>query len=298
MKALNTTWKHMRRSPYQSMAAVLTMFVTLLLAGIFALASLTSALILQYFESRPQITVFFTDKSTDEDVNALKTTLVETGKVAETNYVSKDQALGIYREQIKNDPLLLEMVTAEILPASLEVSPKDPAYLPELNAIIKEAQGVEDVTYQKEVVDALLVWTRAIRIAGISLVGLLAFDSILIIMTVIGMKIAIKKEEIDIMKLIGASPWYIRWPFVLEGGLYGALGGFVGWSIIAGLILWLRPFLLSFLGIIPAIQAMLLNPSSVTFWGPLAAFLGLLTLTGFLLGSVGSMIALGRFIRF
>lgn len=288
----------MRRSPYQSLAAILTMFLTMLLTGLFFLATAGSSLILQYFESKPQITVFFTNKATQADVDALKKTLEETGKVKPLKFVSKEDALAIYREQNKKDPLLLEMVTADILPASLEVSTTDPNYLTQLEPVIKQAQGVEEVVFQKDVVDTLLRWTNAIRMVGGVLVGLLAFDSILIVMTVIGMKIALKKEEIEILTLVGASPWYIRLPFILEGGLYGAIGAFVSWVIISGLVVWLRPMVLGFLGIIPFIQSLLADPLSSIFILSLLGFLGLLGAIGFLLGALGSLVALGRYLKF
>lgn len=297
-KRINSVWTHMRRSPYQSFAAVLTMFLTVLLGGIFALTTGASFAILHYFESKPQLTVFFAEKAGKPEADALKMTLEGTGKVASTIYVSKEDALAIYKEQNKNDPLLLEMVTADILPASLEVTAIDPRYLSELEPVIKKADGVEEVIFQKDVVDALLSWTNAIRIIGGVLAGLLAIDSLLIIMTVIGMKIALKKEEIDILKLIGASPWFIRMPFVIEGGLYGILGAFSAWLIIVNLLLACRTQLLSFLGMIPAIHAFLADPLSTIFLLSVFGFLFALTAVGFLLGALGSLITLNRYIKF
>lgn len=298
MKVLNTTWTHMRRSPYQALAAVLTMFLTFLLGGIFFLTTATSVLILQYFESKPQITVFFADKAGKSESDALTKTLEATTKVASVKYVSKEDALAIYREQNKNDPLLLELVTADILPASLEVSATDPKYLKDLEPLIKEAPGVEEVVYQKDVVDTLLSWTNAVRNVGGVLAGLLALDSILITTTVIAMKIALRREEVEILKLVGAHRWYIRSPFVLEGGFYGMIGAFAAWLIIGATLIWLRPFLLSFLGIIPVIKILLANPLSSPFLLSLSGFLGILLVAGFLLGSVGSLVALSRYLRF
>ena len=212
--------------------------------------------------------------------------------------MSKEDALAIYREQNKNDPLLLEMVTADILPASLEISAKEPKYLADLVPIIKEASGVEEVVYQKDVVDALIAWTNAIRLIGGVLTGLLAFNSILTIMTVVGMKIALKREEIDVLRLVGASRWYIRLPFVLEGGLYGIGGALLSWAIIMLLVIWLQPVLFGFLGMIPPFSSILLSATSTPFIVSSLGFLGGLLVTGFFLGSVGSLIALGRYLKF
>ncbi len=298
MRTFSTAWKHMRRSPYQTLAAILTMFLTLLLAGIFFLTTAASAIILQYFEGKPQITVFFVEKAGKNEADALTQTITATGKVASTKFVSKEDALAIYREQNKNDPLLLEMVTADILPASLEISAIDPKYFAELEPIIKQAEGVEEVVYQKDVVDTLLSWTNAIRLIGAALATFLAIEAILTTMTVISMKIALKKEEIEILRLVGASPWYIRLPFVIEGGLYGASGAFISWLCITGVVFWIRPFLLAFLGTIPTINLILTNPWSSVFLLSSFGFLLGLTAIGFLLGSVGSWVATNRYLKF
>lgn len=298
MTSLTTAWKHIRRSPYQAMAAILTMLLTLLLLSLFFLAIIASFFTLQYFESKPQITVYFQDKTSEDSIHKLENALTSTGKTASITYSSKDDALALYRQQNKNDPLLLEMVTADILPASLEVSATDPNYLSDLEAVIKDAEGVEEVVYQRDVVETLIAWTNAIRWVGGSLAGLLVVDSILIVMTIIGMKIAIKKQEIEILNLVGASPWYIRAPFLLEGGLYGFIGAFIASIIIGGLTLWLYPILLAFLGVIPAIAGTLGAPGSSTFLLSVFGFFGGLALTGFLLGSIGSLVAVGRYLKF
>lgn len=297
MQAMHNAWKHIRRSPYQSMVAIMTMFLTMLLAGVFFLITLGSSFVLQYFESKPQISVFFKNSATVADADALKKTLEATGKVDSMKYVSKVDALAIYKEQNKNDPLLLEMVTVESLPASLEVSAKNPEYLHEFEPVIKQAAGVEEVIFQKDVVDTLLKWTTAIRMVGLVMVGLFGINSILIIMTVIGMKIALKKDEIEILTLIGASPWYVRTPFVLEGGMYGFFGASISWVIITGLVVWIRPVLLGFIGMIPVVQTILGNPTSSAFILANLAMLFVLTAVGFLLGSIGSLVALGRYLK-
>jgi cell division transport system permease protein len=298
MQAIRDTWTHIRRSPYHSSAAVLTMFLTMLLAGLFLLTTVGSSLILNYFESKPQITVFFSDSATPTDASSLQQTLEATGKVSSVNYVSKEDALIIYREQNKSDPLLLEMVTADILPASLEISAVDPNFLNELQPTITGAQGVEEVVFQKDVVDTLLTWTRAIRWVGGVLVGLFTFNSLLIVMTVIGMKIALKKEEIEILTLVGASPWYIRAPFFLEGGAYGATGALVSWFIIMGFMIWLQPVIMGFLGTVPFIGSLFSNLLSQTFLLFSLAFFLFMILAGFTLGGIGSLIALRRYLKF
>ena len=248
-----TAWKHTRRSPYQSLAAVLIMFLTFFIATIFTLAAGGSQIVLRYFESRPQVTAFFKDEISTQQIDMLKAKLVQTEKVEETKFISKEEALAIYREQNKDEPLLLEMVTANILPASLEVSIKNITDIDQVAGIMKNDSIVEEVVFQEDVVEALYRWTGSIRKIGIGLISVLSFVSFLIILVIIGMKITIRKSEIEILQLIGASNAYIRAPFVLEGIIYGVSGAVVAWGLSYILLLYATPFIIKFLVGIPVL---------------------------------------------
>ena len=97
---------------------------------------------------------------------------------------------------------------------------------------------------------------------------------------------SIKRRDRDTY-FVGAAPWYVRMPFLVEGGLYGAIGAFFSWVIIVGLLLWLRTTILGFLGIIPFVSHVLVNPLSGIFLLAIISFLGLLGAIGFLLGVLG-----------
>ena len=285
---LATTWKHMRRSPYQAIAAILILTLTFLAVSIFALGMLGSHQVLQYFETRPQVTAFFKDDATPESIEILKKDLEAKEFVDQVKYVSKEEALAIYREQNKQDPLLLEMVTADILPASIEVSGVTAAALPQIAQLLKEQSSVEEVVYQQDVIDTLTSWTKALRIMGLSAIGFLSVTSILLIMVMISMKIALRKHEIEVMKLIGASTWYIKGPFILEGAAYGFLGAVIGWGTTYVGLLYATPFLVSFLGNIPVLPVPV--PIMLLILVTELAF-------GLIVGSLGSLIAVRRFLR-
>ena len=288
-EALKTAWTYIHRSPYQSLAASITMFLTFFLASLMILVAVGSQVVLHYFETRPQVTAFFKESITAESsVDGLKEKLQQTGKVKEMKIVSKEEALSINREQNKNDPLLLEMVTANILPASLEVATTDLSYLGEVADIMRKDSGVEEVIFQEDVVQNLKVWTQAIREIGIALVGCLGLVSILIVLIIIGLKIAAKKEEIDILRLIGASSGYVKLPFLLEGIFYGLVGAVSAWVAVYLVLLYSTPLLLQFLSGIPILPI------------PILLMLKLLAaevLSGILIGILGSTLALKRYLR-
>jgi cell division transport system permease protein len=283
-----TAWTHIRRAPYQALAAILIMFLTFFVATIFVLTAAGSQAILNWFETRPQVTAFFEDKVTPQQIDILKAKLAQTGKVKEAKYVSKEEALAIYREQNKNDPLLLEMVTANILPASLEVSTIDISYLGEIAQILRQEPGVEEVIFQEDVVKALHNWTNTLRKVGIGLIGTLGGVSLLIILVIIGMKVALRREEIEILQLIGATGWYIRAPFVFEGIFYGVVGAILAWGASYLLLLYSTPFLVEFLAGIPIL------PVPFLF---MLALLGVEIFLGTLIGTLGSLVAVKRYLK-
>jgi cell division transport system permease protein len=131
------------------------------------------------------------------------------------------------------------------LPASLEVSTKDISFLPDVAQILKNEPTVEEVIFQEDVVKALHSWTSTLRKIGVGLIGVLGLVSLLIILVIVGMKITMRREEIEILQLLGATSWYIRAPFVLEGIFYGIVGAFLAWGVSYLLLLYVTPFLVS-----------------------------------------------------
>jgi cell division transport system permease protein len=287
-KLLSTTYKHIRRTPYQALSAVAVLTLTFFIATIYFLVMVGSEQVLRYFETRPQVTVFFKDEASIEEITELKDQLQGHEGVSDVSYISKEEALEIYKQQNKDEPLLLEMVTADILPASLEISATDVSYLSQIADIVRGQEGVEEVIYQEDVIRALTSWTRSVRIAGIALLSFLAATAMLIILIIIGLKISARKIEIEILRLLGATNWYIIGPFVIEGIFYGTFGALFAWGASYILLLYSTPFLISFLGDIP------LLPVPFLFMTGLLA--GLLVF-GSLIGSIASLIAVRRFLR-
>ena len=287
-KHLKTTWQHMRRSPYQALAAVAIMMLTFLAVSVFTFLILGSSQIINYFESKPQVTAFFHDDAKQSDIDSLVQQLKGSGKVATVKFVSKADALKIYQQQNKSDPLLLDLVTADILPASLEISTYNIEDLPVVSDSLTKNPIVQEVVFQKDIVSTLTTWTNAIRILGVILIIVLAGVSIFIMATIIGIKISQKREEIEVMQLIGATKWYISWPFIFEGIFYGLIGTAVGWFISSIALLWATPFLEEFLRGIPVL------PVPWYIFGLLLVGEWILAI---ILGSFASMLAVRRYIK-
>jgi cell division transport system permease protein len=288
MKSLSSALTNIRRSPYQSLTAILMLSITFFVAYTFSLFILGTEQILRYFETRPQIIAFFELDASPSQLEAAQQTMEQKTYVEEVDLVTKDQALSIYQETNREDPLLLELVTADILPASIEVSGVDVESLTLIQEDLNQITGIDEVVYQKDVIDELTTWTNSVRWIGIIGLIVLSVTSLLTIMIITGMKSANRRGAINIMRIIGASRWYVQSPFVYEGVLYGVFGSTIGWSIMFIALLYLTPWLTNFLGNVPLLPV----PMEVLLI-QLAGGTGL----GILFGGLASSIAVRRVMR-
>ncbi len=286
---IQTVAKYIRRSPYQSIAAILIMSLTFLTIAVFSIITIISVRVINYFETRPQLSVFFKQEVPRDQIEDLKKQLEATGKIKSIKYVSQDEALAIYKEQNKEDPLLLDLVTSEILPASLDVQATDAQYLSSLAQIAKGSKAVDEVVFQKDIVDTLIRFTNGLRQIGLVIISVLLVVSIFVILTIIGIKITVRRDEIEIMKLIGASNWFIRTPFLLEGIFYGAVGAIIGWGISYGvLFFYATPHVKSFFGSVPVLP---IEPILMV------EVLGILFISAVVLGAFSSFLAVLRYLK-
>ena len=288
MNSLSSALTAMRRSPYQTLSAILLVTITFFVGYAFSLFSLGSEYILRYFETRPQVIAFFELNAATSEINALAEQMREQPYVESVSVVSKEQALELYQQDNAEDPLLLELVSADILPASIEVRGHTVDDLPTIKAELEGIEGIEEVVYQQDLVDSLATWTTSVRWLGIGSLSLLGVTSFLIIMVIICMKVATKRPAITIMRIIGATRWYIRSPFLMEGVLYGLIGSLLGWGSMYVGLLYLTPWLKEFLG---PINLLPVRPEIF------ALQLGIGTLIAMFLGGFAAAVAVGRMIK-
>lgn len=240
-----------RRTPYQSLAAFLILFFTLFLSTIMFVGLAFLYALLGYVETKPQVTVYFQSKTIENDIFKLKNELLQSGKVDSIKYISKLDAFKIYKDLNKDNPLLLEMVSPEILPASLEIYAKKPQYLPQIADFLKKQKGVDEVNFQKNIVDRLLLLTNVLRKVSLVFFAFLILVSFLVLNTITLFKIALKKEEIEVLRLLGATTLYIQKPFLLEGALFGLAASIGSFVLILLIALYLHSNLQSYLFGVP-----------------------------------------------
>lgn len=278
----------MRRSPYQTLAAILLVTVTAIVG--FALSALLtgSQVILTYYENQPQVIAFFNIEATPEAITALNDAMSQKHYAREVHLTTQEQALEMYRREYEDAPLLLELVTAQMLPASLEVKTHELSQLVEATTDLRQSEVVSEVVFQQQVVDSFARITTTMRNIGLISAAVLSFLSLLIITIVISMKVNSSRVTIHIMRMLGASKSYVRAPYMLEGMLYGLIGAVIGWTVIFVLLLYFGPVIQSYVSEVPLIPIR---------WEFFAWQAGLGILGCVLLGGIAGQIAATRMIK-
>ena len=266
--------------------------------GTIFLLVYSSSQVLKYFETRPQVIAFLKNDSTPEAISALQNKLATDSRIKDVKYVSKEEALSIYKNATSDNPLLSELVSPSIFPASLEFSVDNLEFASPVIEEIKKEPIVSEVGYTaslggekslQDVVTKLKTATFYLRLGGGVFVGILALTSFLILIVIIGMRVSARKGEIEILELIGATRSFIRSPIVLEAFIYSLFGVFIGWLLAFIFFLYLTPSILSYFGEIPV-----LPKEPVNIFILFAIVLGVELVAGCILALAGSMMALSR----
>jgi len=287
-KVFRTSVEYIRRHKWLSFTSLLVMTLTFFLTSIFVAAAFGSSKILKELEARPQITAYFKDDASEQEILAVKAELEATGLTSSVTYVSKEEALTIFMGLSQEDPALLEGISSNVLPASLEVKAVNLSDLHKLAEILEPEPLLEDLQFYKDVVEKFRRLTDAARLLGFGLVGVLSLISILIVLVTIGMTIASRGEEIEIMRLVGASDWQIRGPFLMQGALLGIVSALISVTLTFLLLPILIPYIS---GALVGIHLPTVSP--VFLVGLFVGEAGF----GALVGSVGSWIAVRKYLR-
>lgn len=289
-RLISITKSRISRGPTHVIAAILVMTASFFAVTIFTFILVRSNIALSYFESLPQVTAFMKDSASVEEIEALKDEVEATGLTSEVKYVSKDEALERYKEQNAGNPALLELVTADFLPASLEIQTKQLRDLDTVAEILnaKTDTVVDQVIYRADVVANLSKFTEGIRNTALILLGLLLLSLTITSSFITGLQTYVNRDEIEIMRLIGATKAFVYTPFILESVFYGVVA-----SMLASAIsLALMPLVLAwFSDLFKGVGAIQVSP--LVF----AIIVGMSLLIGVFTNLIGAYIAVRRYAR-
>ncbi len=289
-------WISFRRNGWLSTATILVMMLTLFVIGGLLLTSVVANTILRDLEGKIDISMSFKKGTTETVIAGVKSEIQTLPEVREVTYVSAQEALSNFKERHKDDSTILasleELGEENPLLATLNIKAEDPLQFASIADFLqkKNYPNVEKINYfeNQKIIDRLSSVVRGVRSLGIAIVLILGFVAVLVAFNTVRLAIYTAREEINIMKLVGATNWYIRGPFMVEGVLHGVFAA-IATSLLYFPIIWVAsPKLLFFL---PNINL------QTYFTENFVQFLVILLTIGIVLGVGSSLLAVRRYLK-
>lgn len=283
---------NLRRSGWGGVASVATISVSFVIVGIFLIITGNLGALVADWKEQFQVTVFLEDNITGDQLALLRKRVQSERAVKSATYTSKAEALQQFKREMQGKESLLEGLGENPIPASLQLRVHEayqtPEALKQLTASLSRLEGVEDVMYGQEWVDRLSSVIQVLRLLGLSVGLALGLASLLIVSNTIRLAVYARAEEIEVMRLVGASRLHIRIPFVLEGVIQGTLGAVLALLLLLG----------AYRATLWQIQ---MTPGQIFGMG-VGSFLApewvvLMVVVGAGVGAFGSLISVGRFLR-
>jgi cell division transport system permease protein len=279
-----------------TLGAVITIFLSLLIIGIFMVASLIIDQMVASVESQVQITIYVHDNAQETSISALEDYARSLDEVKDVRFITKDQALEIFKEQ--STTAIAEQLDGNPLPASIEISLNDPEKVEQVvesitaqsvyaEVIDRPDNPAESIKYGKEIIDQLFSLASIIRVVCLALVLLLVFVALIFINNTIRLAILARRKEIAIMRLVGASNAFIRGPFLMEGALQALIGAGLAIGSISLISNYLLPKVQSSIAWLP------INIETLNLW---LIYIVLLAV-GLIIGLFGSVWAMRRYLK-
>jgi cell division transport system permease protein len=234
---LSEALKGLRRNLMMTVAVILSVTVSLTLLGASLLLSEQVELATDDWVGQVEVSIFLCDgrtcpEITEEQQQQLQDDLEEHQVVDEVFFESKEEAYDRFVDLFEDQPNLVESVDADVLPASFRVRLQNPQLFAVIADEFAAYPGVEEIVDQRQVLDQFLRFTNVIRNAALIVAVIQLVAAGVLIANTIRVAAFARREQTSIMKLVGASNWYIRLPFVLEGLFAGLLGALVSWGLL------------------------------------------------------------------
>lgn len=281
-------FRSLRRNGWLNFAAAGTTAVSLFMLGIAFLIVVNTDYISKTVESNVEIMAYLENGLNDDGVKAIRNQIEAIPGVKEVRFVSKEEALETLAKRFGSESTLKESLGGtNPLPDAFRVRMSEPRQVSSAAAAINRLPGVEKVRYGQGVVEKMFKLTGWIRVISMAVMGLLAICSVFLIATTIRLTMFARRREISIMKWVGATDWFVRWPFLLEGIILGAAGALVTIGVLGFSYHALTLKLQETLAFLPVVR---------DYRVLLRLFEGLFA-AGVALGLMGSFISVHRYLR-
>ncbi|MBQ9377096.1 MAG: permease-like cell division protein FtsX [Schwartzia sp.] len=283
-EVVNSLW----RNNWMTIASVGTVAVSLFVLGIFLILVANTNRMVDSLESKVEITVYIKDDVSKEGMEALEENIRTMQGIKSVTFVDKGRALERFRERLGDQKFLLDSLgDTNPLPNSLEVHVIRPDMVRTAAEAIAAMPEVEAAKYGQDVVEHLFDITRLLRFFGVALMLVLAMATLFIISNTIRLTVFARRKEIAIMKYVGATDWFIRWPFLLEGIVMGCFGGIIAALTLRGTYRMIAAKIYDTLAFFP-----LLPENPFLHYVSIA-----ILLCGMGIGALGSTLSLKRFLK-
>jgi cell division transport system permease protein len=243
------------RNPAMSIASTFTVTLMLTLFAFFMTTDRGLQAAVAVLEGKVELAAFIDDNAKVSDVLAMKRRIESDPAVARADYITKDQALQRLKDIAANRPdFAFADISTNPLPASLEIKMAEAREAKRLAEDLRAEIGkgvIYDVVDNPQVVDQLLTITRVLSVGGIAILGMMLFVALFVIVNTIRIAVHARRDEIEIMQLVGASDWLVRWPFIVEGMLVGALGAVAALLVLFAAAGPVTAVMLEFLDVLP-----------------------------------------------
>jgi cell division transport system permease protein len=251
--SIRRAWQGFWRNAVMSLAATATMVLMLLLLSGFWIIQTGLLAGLQFTEQKVEVVAYLQPTVTDAQVTDLTQRIEAMPAVKEATYVTRDEALARFREsmQAQGREDLTQYLDSNPLYASLEVKLVQPSGIREVGDALREDVAVRNVINIEDLVDRVLTVTNILRTAGTVLLIVVGVICLFIIVNTIRLAVFARAEEIEIMRLVGASDAFIRWPFVFEGAFVGLLGSLITLGVLAATADPISGFMVDFFRVLP-----------------------------------------------
>lgn len=280
---LREVFTNIRRSPLMSIASVTTVLVLTLILGYFTAIMMNLEALANSLLREVQVVAYL-----DDDANQVSVSqqLERIPGVTESHFVSKETALKKLVERMQGR-INVDDLTRNPLPDSYEVAVDSADALELVAKRARRIAGVSYVKYGEEIAQRMLRFNALVRSVGAIVLGLLFLSTVLIVSNTIRLTVFARRKEIEIMQMVGAAEWFIRWPFILEGVLQGLLGATIAATMVGSSYAMVVPKLIETITFLPIVTADKILP----------LLLPALILNGAFVGALGSLVSVNKFLK-
>lgn len=281
-------FKSLKRNRTLSLAAMITVFITFFIFGTFMLIGLNFNKAVEDVASKIEIKVYLDDEIKLVDQREIEIKITEQEGVEEVIYETREEAFLNFKESFKNNPGLLEGYDLEKNPLqnSFIVKLEDPEFAEPITTAVDEMEGIDSISNQRDMIESISSFVKVVRYLGLGLFIVFIGVSIFLITNTTKITVFSRRREIGIMKYVGATDWFIRWPFIIEGIIIGIFG-----SLVSVLLLYFGYEVIYNYIVSSTFMVTLLEPGFIMMNLGLG-FIG----GGIVIGAIGSAIALRKFL--